>query len=100
VDQIAVNPPIAVHKRMDVNKAEGRHGRRDDGVEMESSSTIEIHHSVDERSEIFRAGADVSEQHVSLLNQLFNLASRASPVANNSLREHHMRLIVARVLLV
>ena len=56
VDQVAVQPAVAVRERMDVDEAEGERRGGQDRIEVGRGRAVERHQTVDQRSQGLRSG--------------------------------------------
>lgn len=59
VNEIAVNPAVAVLKGMHVDEPKGQHRRGDHRIEPSCRAAVESGHAVDQRTQVLRPGAEV-----------------------------------------
>ena len=67
VDQVAVQPAVAVLEGMNIDKAEGENRRGHHGIELRRSLSVECDHAFDEPGQVLWASADVvGDRHARL----------------------------------
>src|SRR5271157_4858496 len=59
MDEVAVNPAIAIHKWMNVNEPEGQYGGSNHSVQTQRRAAIKGDYAVDQRRQIVGTGADM-----------------------------------------